>query len=64
MLCKHHSCHNRDERSPLITRLLAMDQIARKRGQEDTEDESSAVKNRPPLAEPHSAFRVNKEVAK
>ena len=40
MLCKQHGRHNRDERPLSITRLLAMDQMARKRARADTEDET------------------------
>ena len=39
MLCRQHGHRDRDERSLLITRLLATDRIARKRAREDPEAE-------------------------
>ena len=51
----------RDAGSPLITRLLAIDEIGRKRALHDPEVESSAAKKRSPLALLQSAFLADKE---
>ena len=48
MLCKKHGYHDRDARPLLVTRLLAMDQLARKCAREDPEAGSSVAKKTPP----------------
>ena len=61
---KQHGYHNRDARSLLITRLLAMYHMARKRAREDPGVESSEAKKRPLPAVRRSGSVVNKEVAR
>ena len=63
-LCRQHGYHNAAARPPLFTRLLAMDQMARKQDREDPENECQAAKKRPISSALHPAFVVNREVVK
>ena len=65
MMCRNRRGYvGRDAKSLLKTRLLAMGQIDRKRGRDETETESLAPKKRLLTAALQSAFVADKEVVK
>ena len=63
-LCKQRGHPHRDARALLITRLLAMDQLDRKRAPVDPEAQASAAKERSPLGTLHSVVVAGKNVIK